>query len=128
MTTKIFRTSLMTLWLAGLLPSAALAADPATAPNQAQAQEPIYGSQLMTPEERSAHRKTMRSLKTAEERDAFRAEHHRLMQERAKERGVTLPDPPPPRGMGMAPGGGPGGGAGMGRGTGPGMGPGGPNR
>lgn len=128
MTRKMLSTSLMTMLLAGLVSSGALAADPATASNKSQAQETIYGSQLMTPEERIAHRRTMRSLKTAEEREAFRAEHHRLMQERAKERGVTLPDSPPPRGMGMGPGGGPGGGPGMGRGMGSGMGPGGPNR
>lgn len=124
MAKKMLSTSLITFLLAGFLSSTALAADPVAAPGKTQAQEPIYGSQLMTPEERVAHRKTMRSLKTAEERDAFRAEHHRLMQERAKEKGVTLPDAPPPRGMGMGPGGGPGGGPGMGRG----MGPGGPNR
>lgn len=120
MATKQPSTSLMILLLAGALSSGALAADAADAPSKPQAQETIYGSQLMTPEERAAHRKTMRGMKTAEEREAFRAEHHRLMQERAKERGVTLPDTPPPRGMGM----GAGGGLGMGRG----MGPGGPNR
>lgn len=110
--------SLMTLLLAGLLSSGVLAADPSPTPNTTPPKETIYGSQLMTPEERMAHRRTMRSLKTEEERDAFRAEHHRQMQERAKERGVTLPDSPPPRGMGMGPG------PGMGRG----MGPGAPNR
>lgn len=130
MMTKIAGAALMTLLLAGIPVSVAVAADPA--PAREQAQEPVYGSQLMTEEERMAHRRTMRSLKTEEERNAFRAEHHRQMQERAKERGVTLPDAPPPRGMGMGPGPGgmgpgPGGGPGMGRGMGPG-GPGGPGR
>jgi len=97
----------------------------------AQMQDQIYGSQLMTPEERSAYRDRMRSAKTAEEREAIRAENHKKMSERAKERGVTLPDEPPAAGMGrgMGPGGmgqgmGPGGGMGKGMGPGGGMGPG----
>ena len=74
---------------------------------------PIYGSQIMTPEERVEHRIKMRSAKTLEEREQIRSEHHKQMVERARERGVTLPDEPPMRG-GMGPGGGgmgPGGGA-----------------
>lgn len=94
----------------------ALAADTAPPPAKAEARQPIYGSQLMTRQERIEYRNKMRSLKTQEERNAFRLEHHRLMQERAKEKGVTLPDVPPAQGMGMGPG--------VGRR----MGPGGPNR
>ncbi|MBZ0160665.1 MAG: hypothetical protein K8G79_11105 [bacterium] len=106
----------------------ALAADPEPAKEQAQTQkqEQVYGSQLMTPQERAEYRAKMRAAKTAEEREGIRKEHHKLMQERAKARGVTLPDEPPARGGGMGPGGhrmGPGGG-GMGPGGG-GMGPGG---
>lgn len=125
MAMKFLKASLPAL-AAALLAAGAFAADPAAAPAKPQAQEPIYGSQLMTRQERIEHRNKMRSLKTPEERQAYRAEHHRLMQERAKERGVTLPDMPPPRGpgmgMGMGPGGGPGPGMGMGRGMGPGPG------
>ncbi len=54
----------------------------------------VYGWQLMTPEERSAHRQKMRTLKTPQEREAFRKQHHEEMQKRAKERGMTLPDMP----------------------------------
>ncbi|MEW6558685.1 MAG: hypothetical protein AB1412_00610 [Pseudomonadota bacterium] len=100
---------------------------------QTQKQETIYGSQLMTQKERREYRLKMREAKTAEQREQIRAEHHKQMQERAKERGVKLPDSPPAQGMhqgrpggGMGPGGGgmgPGGG-GMGPGGG-GMGPGG---
>lgn len=57
----------------------------------------IYGSQLMTSAERSAYRKKMRSLKTNQEREAFRTQHHEEMQKRAAARGVTLPDVPPAR-------------------------------
>jgi hypothetical protein len=86
---------------------------------------PIYGSQMMTEQERLEHRNRLRSAKTLEERERIRTEHHEQMVERARERGVTLPDEPPMRGgMGQGGGGmGPGGG-GMGPGGG-GMGPGG---
>ena len=88
---------------------------------QTPQQETIYGSQLMTQKERREYRLQLREAKTAEQREQIRAEHHKKMQERAKERGVKLPDLPPAQGMhkGMGPGGG-----GMGPGGG-GMGPGG---
>ena len=77
----------------------------------------IYGSQLMTPQERNEFRERMRAAKSAEERERIRREHHEQMQARAKQRGITLPDEPPARPGGMAPGGmGPGGGGGMGPG------------
>ena len=83
---------------------AAFAADP---PAQNQAQEQVYGSQLMTPQERTEYQAKMRAAKTNEEREQIRAQHHEEMQERAKQRGMTLPDEPPARGMGggMGPGG-----------------------
>jgi hypothetical protein len=60
----------------------------------------------------------MRSTTTQEERNTLRLEHHKKMQERAKEKGVTLPDTPPANGAGMGPGRSGGGmGAGMGRGA-----------
>lgn len=87
---------------------------------QTQDKDQIYGSQLMTQQERNEYRARMRAAKTAEEREQIRKEHHERMKVRAKEKGVTLPDEPPARGMGggMGPGGG---------GMGPGMG-GGPRR
>ena len=83
----------------------------------AQDSTPIYGSQLMTQQERMEYRNQMRTLKTQEERNSFRIEHHKRMQERAKDKGLTLPDTPPERGAGMGPGagGGMGGGGGRGR-------------
>ena len=80
---------------------------------QTQPQEQVYGSQLMTPQERRTHRSKMRAAKTAEEREQIRKEQHERMKERAKERGVTLPDEPLMGGAGMGPGGG-----GMGPGSG----------
>jgi len=93
----------------------AFAADPPVQEKtRAQKQEQIYGSQMMTREERAEYRAKMRAAKTAEEREQIRKEHHERMKERAKERGMTLPDEPPARGSGMM---GPGGG-GMGQGGG----------
>ena len=80
----------------------AAAADQERTP-QMQKQQ-VYGSQLMTKQERSEQRSKMRAAKTAEEREQIRKEHHERMKERAKERGVTLPDAPPARGGGMGPG------------------------
>ncbi len=90
--------------------------------DKARVQDHIYGSQLMTDAERAEYRAKMRSLKTQQERDAFRSEHHKLMQERARERGVQLPGMPPAQGGGMGPGGGMGGGMGPGGGMGGGRG------
>ncbi|MBA3024560.1 MAG: hypothetical protein KKG03_02185 [Gammaproteobacteria bacterium] len=87
-----------------------------------QDQERIYGSQLMTQKERNAYRAKMRAAKTVKEREQIRNEHHKLMQLRAQERGVTLPDMPPAGGGMMGPGGmRPGGGMGGGMGPGGGM-------
>lgn len=78
----------------------------------------IYGSHLMTSEERNAYQEKMRAAKTTEEREQLRTEHHKEMQARAKEKGMTLPDEPPPRARqgremepatGIGPGGGMGG-------------------
>jgi len=75
-------------------------------------QDQIYGSELMTEQERQEHRNKMRSFKTEQEREAYQLEQHKRMQQRAKEKGVTLPDEPPTRPGYMSPGGGmgPGGG------------------
>jgi hypothetical protein len=66
-----------------------------------QKDEQVYGSQLMTPQERMDHRAKMRVAKTSAEREKIRKEHHDKMKARAKERGVTIPDEPPVRGGGM---------------------------
>lgn len=116
----------------GLAVAPALAAEE-TAP--APIADQPYGWQLMTPEERAAHCNAMRAAQTPEQREQLRAAHHAQMVERARERGITLPDQPPQgrgpgagcRGMGAGMGMGPGGGRGPrgGMGPGAGMGPGG---
>lgn len=84
----------------------------------ASATEPatVYGSQLMTQQERIDYRNRMSTLDTQQQRDAFRLDHHAKMQERAAERGLRLPDAPPATGAGMGPGMGGGMGPGGGRG------------
>lgn len=89
--------------LTAALSGAVFAETPPAAPAEKQApasKSMMYGHQLMTDAERTEYRAKMRALKTPQEREAFRAEHHKLMQERAKERGVTLPDMPAHQGMG----------------------------
>lgn len=89
-------------WRVALL-AGVLACGAQTVLAQTPNQEPIYGSQLMTPEERADYHAQMHAARTAEEQGRIRDEHHAAMQARAKERGVTLPDQPRRRGMGMGP-------------------------
>ena len=57
--------------------------------------QPIYGSQLMTDEEREEFRGRMRAAATPEERERLRQEHHDQMRQRAAARGISLPEVPP---------------------------------
>lgn len=95
-----------------------LAADQDRVQQQVQTNEQIYGSQLMTTQERAEYRASMRNATTVEERERIRNEHHERMRERAEEQGYSLPDQPRDRGMswGTGSGGGMGPGGGMGRG------------
>ncbi|MDG4867827.1 hypothetical protein P8631_07410 [Guyparkeria sp. 1SP6A2] len=68
---------------------------------QGQPAMPIYGSQLMTEQERLEYRERMRSAQSAEESQRIRSEHHERMEQRARERGVALPEEPPRGGQGM---------------------------
>lgn len=70
----------------------------------ADQEDQIFGSQMMTQQERNEYRSKISTAKTAEERERIRNEHHEQMVERAKARGVTLPDEPPARGGRMSPG------------------------
>jgi 1,2-phenylacetyl-CoA epoxidase catalytic subunit len=84
-----------------------------------QAQDRVYGSQLMTQQERNEYDALMNAARTGKERDQIRQAHQEQMKERAKQRGVTLPDEPSASGktqdMGSGGGmGGPGGGVGPG--------------
>ncbi|MBZ9537968.1 hypothetical protein [Modicisalibacter tunisiensis] len=52
----------------------------------------IYGWQIMSREERQQYQQQMHDAQGATERQRLREEHHRLMQERARKQGVTLPE------------------------------------
>ena len=88
------------------------------------ADPPIYGSQLMSPQERAEYRERIRKAETPEQAQQIRNEHHKRMRIIAKRQGVILPEEPPARGKGkgMGPGGmgknGQGGGMGSGKGGG----------
>lgn len=97
------QTSIKTFLLAGVI---AMLAQSATT----FAKDQVYGWELMTEQERAEHRTKMQSLKTKEERERYRIEHHKKMQERARQQGKTLPDMPQSQGKGMGHGGGKGGG------------------
>ena len=58
----------------------------------------LHGWQLMSDDERTQYRATMRGLETPEERERLRKAIHEAMKIRAKERGLALPDEPPARG------------------------------
>ena len=117
-----FRRSIGVLTLAGLLVLPALspmrnAQAQGARPWGQQAEENFYigpgmGPRLMTEQEWQEHRKKMQSM-SPEERQKYREEWHKKMVERARERGITMPETPGPKGpgKGMGPGGGqPGGG------------------
>jgi hypothetical protein len=103
------RRSLLALPLA----LAGLAAAGAATRTLAQ-DEPIFGRELMTEQERLAYRDRMRAARSEQERERIRAEHHALMRQRAQERGLDLPEELPPIGMGTGRRMGPGGGMGPG--------------
>jgi hypothetical protein len=129
------RTLIYTAVIAALLPVMVTAVNAADkdqdrerlqTQDKTQVRDQIYGSQLMTAKERAAYLAKIRAAKTEQEREKIRAEQHERMMERAKEKGITLPDEPPARGMGPQPmnNGGPGMGGGVGPGGGMGPGPG----
>ncbi len=53
---------------------------------QLRDQDQIYGSQFMTPQERDEYRNRMGALKAEQEREAYRLEHRKRMQERERDR------------------------------------------
>jgi len=99
---RIFALTIALMLSSGWL----LAAEQVPIQEKAQTQKQVYGSQLMTEQERAEHRTKMRSAKSTAEREQIRKEHHERMKERAKTQGLTLPDEPPARGGGMGFGGG----------------------
>ena len=81
------------------------------------AEDQIYGWQMMSEQEQQEHRTKMQNMNTEEERNRYRLEHHKMMEQRAKEQGKSLSDMPRNRNN-MMDGQGSGGGMGSGRGGG----------
>lgn len=75
---------------AGVMASAALDAIGESGPVK---REIIPGSELMTPQERERYRQRMRTAKTPEAEAQVRDEHLRQVRERARLRGLRVPDP-----------------------------------
>jgi len=71
----------------------------------------MYGEQLFSQQERDDYRKRMQEAKTPDERAKIRDEVRTQADARAKEKGITLPEPRGPRGPGPGPGTAPGPGA-----------------
>jgi hypothetical protein len=78
--------------LAALLSSTALvaaAADAVPSQESARSDGRVYGSHLMTRQERDEYRAKKRAAKTADERDRIRKEHNERMKARAKDRAAA---------------------------------------
>ncbi len=73
----------------------ALAADQERAQENMQTQQQVTGRELMTEQERAEHHARMQAATTQEERQQIRMKQHELMKQRAKERGLSIPDNPP---------------------------------
>ena len=89
------------------------------------AEDQVYGWQMMSERERNEYHTKMQSMNTEAEKNRYRMEHHKLMQQRAAKQGKTLSDMPQNKNMmdgsgsdGMGSGGGMGGGGGGGGGGG----------
>jgi hypothetical protein len=75
-------------------PAAGKAPAPGAAKGAAR-QSQLPGDELFTPEERKAFFEQMKAAKTPEERAKIQAERRTTAEARAKEKGITLPEPPP---------------------------------
>jgi hypothetical protein len=105
------------LMLAALCTALSLPAVNLLAADQDRSQEQLYGSQLMSQEERAEQRARMRSAGTWEEQQRIREEHHERMEQRAEKLGIDLPDEPMPGHGSMMQGSGGMGSGGMGSGS-----------
>ena len=77
----------------------ACCAAPGAAADKAPAiqREIIPGSELMSPLERERYRERIRAAGTPEAQSQVRERHVKQMRERARLRGLALPDPQPPK-------------------------------
>lgn len=90
----------LAIGLSMALLSGAAQAESAAGQGVGREDDQVYGVQLMTQQERLVYRNRMREAKTEAEREQIRAQHHEQMRERARKRGVVLPEAPAAHGMG----------------------------
>lgn len=91
-------TGVLLLATAGAQAQTVLVPVPEQAATATAKQPLLRGWQLMSDDERTHYRATMRGLETPEERERLRRAIHEAMKIRARERGLTLPEEPPVRG------------------------------
>lgn len=101
-------------WMAASATAQQQAPERATATQQTQSQR-MYGSELLSEQERNAYRTQMNAANSEQERERIRSEHRELVQRRANERGVDATGMAYGPGPGAGPGKGSGGSAGKGR-------------
>ena len=77
-----------------------LAADQQGIQENTQPQQTVLGKDLMTEQERAVHHANMQAAETQQERNQLRMEQHERMKQRAKERGLSIPDEPPAKSAG----------------------------
>ena len=58
------------------------------------AEEQVYGWQMMSEQQRQGHRTKMQNMNTEEERNRYRLENRKMMEQRAKRQGKYLSDMP----------------------------------
>ena len=82
-----------TVTLIGTLMAASAFAQPGNAGRFNWNKDNTPGWTLMTAQERTEHQTKMRAVKTSDECKALQDEQHKMMETRAKEKGVALPAP-----------------------------------
>ena len=94
MNPSLFGHTRKTLLFAGLFATALAAASVQAAPGRYRFnQTNTPGWTLMSPQERAEYQHKMLAAKTYDECKAIQAEHHKEMEVRAKEKGITLGAP-----------------------------------
>jgi len=82
----------LSIFLAAFSVPATWAAEPVPPAESQQPGRTVRGRDLMTAEEWREHRQKMQSLATPEQRRAYRAEHRKRLEARAREKGLILRD------------------------------------
>ena len=86
------RKTLFAATLAACFAIPAFAADPQpAAKGSCCSAKDTAGWEMMSPDERRMHQEKMQGFKDAGSCQAYMKEHHKMMEERAKEKGMAMP-------------------------------------